>query len=59
MEAAAIFVIASMLKVRAGGVMAVHAKEPMPSLDLLLKTSVQALRELISNDKANGKSVNI
>ena len=39
MEASALFVIASMLRVRAGGVMMVHAKEPMPPLDILLETA--------------------
>ena len=57
MEAAAIFVIASMLRVRAGGIMAVHAKDPMPPLDLLLKTSIDSLREIIAEDKANGRAV--
>lgn len=59
MEASALFVIASMLRVRAGGVMMVHAKEPMPPLDILLDTSVQALRELIAQDKAEGRAVTI
>lgn len=59
MEASALFVIASMLRVRAGGVMMVHAKEPMPPLDILLETAVQALRELIASDKAAGRSVTI
>jgi uridine phosphorylase len=55
MEASALFVIASMLKVRAGGVMQVHGIGPMPGLDDLLNTSVQALRELIAADKKNGR----
>lgn len=54
MEASAIFVIASMLRKRAGGVMMVHGIGPMPGLDTLLQTSVQALRELIAEDKAAG-----
>jgi hypothetical protein len=58
MEASALFVIASMLRVRAGGVMMVHAKEPMPPLDILLNTSIDALREIIAFDKENGRSVN-
>ena len=57
MEASALFVIASMLRVRAGGVMMVHAKEPMPPLDILLNTSIDALREIIAFDKANGRAV--
>lgn len=59
MEASALFVIASMLRVRAGGVMMVHAKEPMPPLDILLETAVGALRELIAKDRAAGKAVTI
>ena len=59
MEASALFVIASMLRVRAGGVMMVHAKEPMPLLDILLETAVQGLRELIAADKAAGRSVTL
>ena len=59
MEASALFVIASMLRVRAGGVMMVHGKEPMPPLDILLSTAVQALRELIANDKAAGRAVTL
>ena len=59
MEASALFVIASMLRVRAGGVMMVHAKEPMPPLDILLETAVGALRELIAKDRVAGRSVTI
>ena len=59
MEASALFVIASMLRVRAGGVMMVHAKEPMPPLDILLETAVGALRELIAKDRAARRSVTI
>ncbi len=59
MEASALFVIASMLRVRAGGVMMVHAKEPMPPLDILLNTSIDALREIIAFDKANGRAVEL
>ena len=59
MEASALFVIASMLRVRAGGVMMVHGKEPMPPLDILLDTAVGALREVIAADRANGRSVTL
>jgi len=31
----------------------------MPPLDILLETAVQALRELIANDKAAGRSVTL
>ena len=58
MESSAIFVIASMLRVRAGGVMMVHGVDPMPPLDILLDTAVQGLREIIAEDKANGRDVN-
>ncbi|MEN9324985.1 MAG: Uridine phosphorylase [Actinomycetota bacterium] len=54
MEASALFVIASMLRVRASGIMMVHAQDPMPPLDILLDTAVQGLREIIAEDKANG-----
>jgi uridine phosphorylase len=59
MEASALFVIASMVRVRAGGVMMVHGKEPMPPLDILLETAVQGLRELIAADKAAGRSITL
>ena len=59
MEASALFVIASMLRVRAGGVMMVHGKEPMPPLDILLETAVHGLRELIAADKAAGRSITL
>ncbi|MBC7463680.1 MAG: nucleoside phosphorylase [Actinobacteria bacterium] len=54
MEASAIFVISSMLRLRAGGVMAMHGVEPMPPLTTLLDTAVQGLREMIAFDKAAG-----
>ena len=59
MEASALFVIASMLRVRAGGVMMVHGKEPMPPLEILLETAVQGLREIIASDRAKGRSVTL
>ena len=54
MESSALFVIASMLKVRAGGIMQVHGTGQMPPLTELIKVSVQGLRELIAMDKARG-----
>ena len=54
MESSALFVIASMLKVRAGGIMQVHGIGQMPPLTELIKVSVQGLRELIAMDKARG-----
>jgi uridine phosphorylase len=59
MEAAAIFIVASMLKVRAGGVMVVHAGDQVPTLDKLLHTAVQGVRELIKADLANGVKTTI
>lgn len=55
MEASALFVIASMLRVRAGGIMMVHGVDPMPPLDILLDTAVQGLREIIAEDRASGR----
>lgn len=51
MEAAAIFVIASMQRVRAGGVMAMWGEGEFHSLDGLIETSIEAVRELIKGDK--------
>jgi hypothetical protein len=35
----------------------VHAKDPMPPLDSLLKVAVEGVRELIAMDKASGRNV--
>ena len=51
MEASAIFVIASMLKVRAGGIMAMHGEGEFGSLAPLIETAVAGIRELIKGDK--------
>lgn len=59
MEAAGIYIVASMLRARAGGVAMVHAKDPMPPLDILLTVAVEGVRELISTDRAAGRSVTI
>ena len=53
MEASAIFIVASILKVRAGGVMVMHGEGDIDSLDPLITTAVQGLRELIKVDVAN------
>jgi hypothetical protein len=37
----------------------VHAKDPMPPLDILLTVAVEGVRELISTDRAAGRSVTI
>jgi uridine phosphorylase len=59
MEAAGIYIVASVLRARAGGVAMVHAKEPMPPLDILLKVAVEGVRNLISTDLAAGRSVTV
>ena len=51
MEASTLFVLASMLKVRAGGVMVMHGEGELGSLEPLIETAVLALRELIKGDK--------
>ena len=50
MEASAIFVIASMLKVRAGGIMAMHGEGEFGSLEPLIETAIVGVRELIKGD---------
>jgi uridine phosphorylase len=57
MEASGIYIVASMLRARAGGIAMVHAKDPMPPLDSLLKVAVEGVRELIAMDKASGRNV--
>lgn len=52
MEAAAIFIIASMHRARAGGVMMMHGIGEVQSLDPLLETAVTGLREIIAFDRA-------
>jgi uridine phosphorylase len=54
MEASTIFIIASMLRVRAGGVMAMWAEGGITSLDGLIATAVGGLRELIKMDQDKG-----
>ncbi len=53
MEASAIFVIASMLRKRAGGVMMMYGIGPVISLDPLLETAIQGMREIIAFDRAD------
>ena len=55
MEASAIFVISSMLRKRAGGIMMMHGIGPVISLDPLLETAIQGLREIIAFDRSAGK----
>lgn len=54
MEASTIFIISSMLKVRAGGIMAMHGEGELGSLEPLIETAVEGVRELIKGD-TNGK----
>ena len=51
MEASTLFVVASMLRVRAGGIMVMHGEGELGSLEPLIETAVLALRELIKGDK--------
>ena len=50
MEASAIFIISSILKVRAGGIMAMHGEGDFESLDPLIETAIEGVRELIKGD---------
>jgi hypothetical protein len=50
MEASAIFILASMLKVRAGGIMAMHGEGEFGSLEPLIETAIVGVRELIKGD---------
>ena len=50
MEASAIFIISSMLKVRAGGIMAMHGEGEFGSLEPLIETAIEGVRELIKGD---------
>ena len=51
MEASALFVLASMLRVRAGGIMIMHGEGELGTLEPLIETAVLALRELIKGDQ--------
>ena len=51
MEASTLFVIASMLRVRAGGVMIMYGEGELGSLEPLIETAVLAIRELIKGDQ--------
>lgn len=50
MEASTLFVVASMLRVRAGGIMIMHGEGELGSLEPLIETAVLAIRELIKGD---------
>ena len=51
MEASTLYVLASMLRVRAGGIMVMHGEGELGSLEPLIETAVLALRELIKGDQ--------
>lgn len=51
MEASTLFVVASMLRVRAGGIMVMHGEGELGSLEPLIETAVLAIRELIKGDQ--------
>lgn len=51
MEASTLFVLASMLRVRAGGIMVMHGEGELGSLEPLIETAVLAIRELIKGDQ--------
>lgn len=51
MEASSLFIVASMLRVRAGGIMVMHGEGNFGSLEPLIETAVLAIRELIKGDQ--------
>ena len=51
MEASTLFIVASMLRVRAGGIMVMHGEGELGSLEPLIETAVLAVRELIKGDQ--------
>ena len=52
MEISTICVVSSMLKARAGGIMAMHGEGEFGPLDNLIRAAVESVRELIEFDKA-------
>ena len=55
MESSTLFVVASILGVRAGGIMAMWADGDFKGLDSLIETAIGGVRELIKGDN-NGDS---
>ena len=51
MEVSTLFVLASILRVRAGGIMVMHGEGELGSLEPLIETAVLAIRELIKGDQ--------
>lgn len=55
MEISTICIVASTLRARAGGIMAMHGEGEFGPLDGLIETAVQGVRELISIDRESGR----
>jgi len=55
MEISTICIVASTLRARAGGIMAMHGEGEFGPLDGLIETAVQGVRELISIDRETGR----
>lgn len=55
MEISTICIVSSMLRARAGGIMAMHGEGEFGPLDGLIKAAVESVRELIKQDKERGK----
>jgi uridine phosphorylase len=51
MEASALFIVASMLNVRAGGIMAMWGDGEFKGLEPLIETSIEGVRLLIKGDQ--------
>lgn len=55
MEISTICIVSSVLRARAGGIMAMHGEGEFGPLDNLIETAVLGVRELIAIDRANGR----
>lgn len=55
MEISTICIVASMLRARAGGIMAMHGEGEFGPLDGLIVAAVESVRELIEMDRERGK----
>lgn len=55
MEISTICIVSSMLRARAGGIMAMHGEGEFGPLDGLITAAVESVRELIKMDKERGK----
>ena len=55
MEISTICIVSSMLRARAGGIMAMHGEGEFGPLDGLVTAAVESVRELIKMDKERGK----